>query len=557
MPDLLVNKKLKISLGQNEYKAQGGQGTVYVKSGLAYKVYHEADKMIPEGKIIELAAIGIPTVLAPHDILYTTKMQPIGFTMPFVENTEYLTKIFSRGFKDSNGISNEMVVSLVTKMQSILSELHSKGIVVGDYNEMNFLVDKTFTVPYHIDVDSYQTKSFPCNAIMDSVRDRRLPFGKFDEMSDWFSWAIVTFQMYTGIHPYMGKHPNFKSTELDARMKQNISVFDPEVRIPKSCQDFTVIPKSHLDWYRKVFCDGYRSVPPMANSTGSVRGFIAVTSLGSFVVDLVFDYGSEIIDVRYYSGIRYVVTKNGLFKTDKEIVSFTGKQSNLKIINYPGYDPVIAIHSNGKMVFYDTSKNEVGSIAYDGFMMSNGTMYTVTSGSLIEHSFEKHAKITHLTNVVDNIAPVFKAFDGMIVQDVFGKRRVSIPYKPGVCAGIMVNELEGYRIVDAKREQRFGVLIGEKNGKYDRIVLFFSADFSKYEARIDSDVSYHDVNMVVRQNGMLVSITNDDTLEMMMDISRGSKEVSDCPAELGMRLVDGIDRIMFINCSKLYSVRMS
>lgn len=556
MPKLLINKKTPITLGQTEYKAQGGQGTVYVKSGVAYKVYHEADKMIPEGKIIELSQIGISNVLAPKDILYNEKMTPIGFTMPFVENTEYLTKIFSRGFKDSNGISNEMVVKLVTEMQKVLAELHTKGIIVGDYNEMNFLVDKSFTIPYHIDVDSYQTKSFPCTAIMDTVRDRRLPFGKFDELSDWFSWGIVTFQMYMGIHPFMGRHPNFKTTELDARMKQNVSVFNAEVRLPKSCQDFSVIPQKHLDWYKSVFVDGKRSVPPFADSTGAIRIVTAVTSIGSFSVELVFAYDSDIIDVQYFNGTRYVMTQKGIHKLDKEMLTFNGTKRNLVMLDFPGYDPIIAMPSAGKCVFFNLSRNEIGSIEYDGYMVCNGIFYTVTSGSLIEHTFEKYAKITHLTTVVDNIAPVFKTFSGFVIQDVFGKRRLSIPYGKGLCASVNVPELEGYRVVDGKMQNKFCVLIGEKSGKYDRIILYFTKDFNSYEVRVDSDISYRDVNMTVRQNGMMVSIINDDTMELMMDLSRGSKEIPDCPVEIGMPLADGIDRTLFVNGTKLYSVKM-
>ena len=339
-------------------------------------------------------------------------------------------------------------------------------------------------------------------------------------------------------------------------MKQNVSVFNSEVRLPKSCQDFSVIPQKHLDWYKSIFVDGKRSVPPFADSTGAIRIVTTVTSAGSFTVELVFAYDSEIIDVQYFNGSRYVMTQKAIYKLDKEVLSFNGNKRNLVMVDFAGNDPLIAMPSAGKCVFFDLSRNEIGSIGYDGYMSSNGNFYTVTSGSLIEHTFEKYAKITHLTNVIDNISPVFKAFTGVIVQDVFGKRRLSIPYGRGLCASVNVAELEGYRVVDAKMERKFFVLIGEKSGKYDRIILYFVKDFNSYEVRIDSDISYRDVNMSVKQNGMMVSIINDDTMELMMDVSRGSKEVTDCPVEIGMPLVDGIDRSLFVNGSKLYSVKM-
>ena len=158
---VLVGGTTKVSLGQSEYKAQGGEGMVYVKNGLAYKIYHDPSKMIPEGKILELKKIATSNVLGPKDVLFNpTSKQPVGFTMPFVDNVEYLTKMFSRKFKTDNGITPEMIVNLVTQMQKQLNDLHHEGIIVGDYNEMNFLVDSKYKIPYHIDVDSYQIK-FP------------------------------------------------------------------------------------------------------------------------------------------------------------------------------------------------------------------------------------------------------------------------------------------------------------------------------------------------------------------------------------------------------------
>jgi hypothetical protein len=557
--DVLVNGKSKLSLTQNDYKAQGGQGTVYVKGGLAYKVYHDPARMIPEAKLNELSVIGIQTVLAPKDILYDTKRKnAIGFTMPFVTNTEYLTKMFSRNFKDANGVDGDKIIHIVTEMQKTLSELHKKNILVGDYNEMNFLVDQNFMTPYYIDVDSYQTPNFPCTAIMDTVRDRRLPFGKFDEMSDWFSWGIVVFQMYTGIHPYMGRHPNFKTTELDARMTQRVSVFDPDVKIPKVCQDFSAIPKNHLEWFFKVFAEGYRSEPPIAGATGFVQGFtpVVMTGTGVFIVDLVHDYHDRIVDVCYYNGTRYVITEKHIYKKESEVFSFDNSMTNARLVNVAGFEPLLAVATDGEVVFFNIAKSEIGSIGCDASMVSDGIMYSVVSGQLIENSFSMMAKLTHTIKVVDNIAPVFKIFDGVVVLDLFGKIRLSIPYRTGICASIMVPELEGYRIIDSKRSGRFAAFIVEKSGIYDRVVLFFNSDFNKYDAKKDVNIMYKSINMIVNQHQMLISIIEGETMELMMDVKRGEKRITDCPIEESMQLVDGVDRTMFVSGNKLYSVKM-
>ena len=47
-------------------------------------------------------------------------------------------------------------------------------------------------------VDSYQTAHYPATAIMPSVRDWKVPLHDFSELSDWFSFAIVSFQVFLG-----------------------------------------------------------------------------------------------------------------------------------------------------------------------------------------------------------------------------------------------------------------------------------------------------------------------------------------------------------------------
>ena len=68
----------------------------------------------------------------------------------------------------------------------------------------NFLIDRDMQHVLFIDVDSYQTAGFPATAIMDSIRDRHS--STYSAGTDWFSFAILAFQMFVGVHPYRGKH---------------------------------------------------------------------------------------------------------------------------------------------------------------------------------------------------------------------------------------------------------------------------------------------------------------------------------------------------------------
>ena len=548
-----------ISLGDKEYLAQGGEGVVYRKKNLAYKIYHEPTKMIPEQKIRELQSVQIPNVLAPIDIIYDPKThKAIGFTMPYLSSSEYLSRLFVKTFKKQNGITPEMVVDMVTMMQKTLQAIHEKGVVVGDYNEMNFLVDDKFKHVYNIDVDSYQTKSYPTTAIMDSVRDRTVPFGKFDKKTDWFSWAIVTFQLYTGIHPFKGRHPNYKNNDFDARMKDGISVFNPDVKIPKALRDFSVIPKPHLEWYKRVFENFERSIPPFADTTQMVTGYspIEVISAVGLIVDLVHDYLDAIIDVYMLGGTRYVVTENAIYKHDEKIFDFTRKPKDICLAEVKGADPVIGVKRGELVGFFDLARNEIGQVAADDFITSNGYVYTIRNDGLFQHHFMVLGKTKLVTKKLANVVSSnSKLYDGVIIQDLFGKCRMTIPYEFNRVANIQVPELNGYRIIDASCKGRFCLVIGESKGKYDRFIIYFNEDFISYECETESDIGYRSVNFTVKQNGMALISKDGNTLEMRYDIKRGCKEISDASIEDTMRLYDGVTEVLFVNGSKLQSVR--
>ena len=555
---ILVNGNT-INLSDKDYLASGGEGSVYKQNATAYKIYHDPSKCIAEAKIHELKVLNMNNILGPREVIYNPKTKkPVGYTMPFVKDTEYLSRLFVNSFKKSNGITPEMVVEIVKKMQETLIEIHKNKILVGDYNEMNFLVDKTFTTPYYIDVDSYQTKNFHCTAIMDSVRDRALPFGTFKESSDWFSWAVVTFQLYTGVHPFKGKHPVYATSDLDSRMMNNISVFDKDVKIPKALQDFSIIPKSHLEWYKRVFINGERSIPPFADASGIFAGYapIAVISGGGLTVELVHDYGDNIIAVYMYNSNRYVITDKSIYNYQNEIFSFKTKPNDVLLGNCLGVSPIIAVKKDDNVGFFDLQRNEIGRVSADSFMACNGSIYTMRNGILTENYFEQLGKIKHLTKQAAPVAEnSSKMFEGIVFQDIFGKMKLTIPYEHRKCVTINAPELDGYRIIDAKRVGRFCVAIGEKSGKFDRIVLHFNENFDSYEHRGESDVDYRSINLMVKQNGMAVTVKDQNTLELFYDIKRGTKEISDSPIELSMELCDGVTQVMFISDTKLYSIK--
>ncbi|MBF0528399.1 MAG: serine/threonine protein kinase [Deltaproteobacteria bacterium] len=257
---VILPGKGETTLLPRDHLATGGEGAVYLKNGLVFKLYLDSVAARARGmeeKIRLLARIRHPYIVAPIDILRDPRHDMVGYYMPAAQGAP-LVKIFTNAWRDVNGFGNAEAAKLVENMRLVIEEAHQLSALVVDGNEMNWLADGV--EPRAIDVDSWQIGPFKTNAIMASIFDHHA--NTLSSESDWFSWGIVTFQVFTGIHPYKGTHPDFKRGDMEARMRANASVFDSKVKLNAAVRDFSLIPKPLVDWYEGVFQHGDRGAPP-------------------------------------------------------------------------------------------------------------------------------------------------------------------------------------------------------------------------------------------------------------------------------------------------------
>ena len=142
-----MNKKVKIGSGgtftitDRMYIAAGGEGTIYVNGGKAFKIYHDKNNVISLQKLKELSVINNPNVITPQDIIYDASTgEAIGYVTDFITDTEPLLKYFTKTYKQDNSISMAMILDLIKKMHLITSSIHSSNVLVVDYNELNVLI---------------------------------------------------------------------------------------------------------------------------------------------------------------------------------------------------------------------------------------------------------------------------------------------------------------------------------------------------------------------------------------------------------------------------------
>ena len=198
--DIIDSKGRAIRLNERNFLAEGGEGKLYASKNRVYKIYIDENKVIPQDKINDLSQLDDPAIIRPIDSVFKKSGKRIGFCMKQVNNPIALARTFTSSYWNNHNITPDKMMALIKTMQKTVSFIHAKGFLQVDGNEFNYMVNSALTKPYFIDVDSYQTPNYPATAIMPSIRDYTQ--NQFNQGSDWFSFAIVVFQMMTGIHPF-------------------------------------------------------------------------------------------------------------------------------------------------------------------------------------------------------------------------------------------------------------------------------------------------------------------------------------------------------------------
>lgn len=561
----IVKGEGKVSLGDRDFVAAGGEKKVYKKNGVGYAIYDPPSKMIPVAKIQELAVLSDPRIIKPEKVIMKGN-DIVGHTMKFVENTTPIIKLFTKAFRQRNKITPEMMIKLVKKLQQLVSFVHSKDILIVDLNEMNWLANTKFDDLYGIDVNSYQTKHYPATAIMDSIRDRHMASGVFTQETDWFSFAIVAFQMLIGIHPYKGKHPDFEHLALDerinARMLKNISVFDKKTRIPKACFPFDAIPNGLKQWMVALFEKSDRMAPPndydaIVHIASQIKEVIGT---GLFEITEMGVYDSEIIS--YYKSFdkQVVCTENSIYVNNRSQPWTSLPKIGFVCQTNTPICLTLDQNNNTHFVNLNNGSNIDLKLSADAILDHEGRLYLQQGKSILEVNFKQVgnnilAGAKPIAQVLDVLGST-KIFDGVVMQNLLGRWYVSIMPVSGRCYQMPLSELDNCRIIDAKFINKVLMVITEKDSKYNRLVFRLNNDYNSYDIRTIENITYTGLNFTVADHGVCVCINEDEKIEIFSN-KKGSSQIKileDPEIDNAWKLFHDGSSILFANGKKLYRI---
>jgi serine/threonine protein kinase len=557
--EIYVNGK-KITLNQNQFVAKGGEGSIYKRDNLAFKIYENPKDMIPTGKIQELQVLDNPFIVKPKDIIYDANQKIIGFTSDWANDGVVLCRLFTNNFRNTASITNDSTIELVEHIKDTTHFVHQKKCLIVDHNELNSLaVAPNYKTAYFIDVNSWATPNYPATAIMPTIRDWTT--AEFNVLTDWFSFAVIAFQLFTGIHPFKGKHKDPKLDDLTYRVQNHISVFNKNVNIPSNTRDFNLIPNQYKDWFFSLFEKGKREVPPAL--PGSVGVAQVLIKLIRSTEKLEITELRELVENILYHNAEWNVTKTEktlwINKTDYTV----GRDVEILFTALERF-PILVKIVNKKVEFKGLGIPVTPiDIDCDDKMIVNNTLYLKSQGNLIEMTFKVfNGTITPIIKTVWNIEPLSSTmFSNVIFQSLLGKPFIAIPLPSFKDSSFIVKdipELDKAQVLDAKYDNKVCMIIYHKNFSYNKMILTFNDDFSKYDVRIIKDITYGPINFISLNNGICIHILEDGKLEVFFNKygSTQIKIVEDKDISTEMHLVKDDTKVKFFMQNKIYSVTL-
>lgn len=205
---------------------KGGEGIVYeVNDRPLYcaKIYHQ--NPLPEDQIAKIEAMtglwskSLEAISAwPHSFVYDERSkQPRGLLMPKIKNALHLHELYgstNRRLHFPEAYWHHLVLA-ARNVAAAFEAFHTVGIVVGDVNQGNLMVDHSMCVRM-IDCDSFQItgrdQTYFCPVGTPHFTPPELQSKKLRDVyrtknHDAFGMAVMIFHLlFVGRHPFAGRY---------------------------------------------------------------------------------------------------------------------------------------------------------------------------------------------------------------------------------------------------------------------------------------------------------------------------------------------------------------
>ena len=449
---------MKIIINSHDFETRnlkqigsGGEADIFdIGNGKALKLFKRKDHIDYQGNVfaqkgaedrlrihqakLTLFPKNLPqNVVVPNELAYDTKGLIRGYSMNLLKNPEPIFT-FSQPASYMFGLEEEWLIKIFASMHKTVEDLHSKNIIIGDFNDLNVLITNKST-PWFIDADSYQFGSFPSSTFDERFVDPLLcilanpithpqlcPDGKshlvqvssHGEMSDWYAFTVMFFQTLLSVHPYGGVYRPKSGPKVahHTRPIEAISVFQDDVIYPKKARNYRYLPDDLLEFFNKTFAKKERGLFPfkLVNNLGFTtctkcgtvharsmcpecfgvhKNAIIATIRGSVVAEKLFTTTGKILRVGYngknliylyHDGNAYVREDKTIVQSGSEIEKIRYRITNKETLFGKDNEINIISKNASKDTFAIDNPNGLPSVATNSkniFFTEGGSLYRV------------------------------------------------------------------------------------------------------------------------------------------------------------------------------------
>jgi DNA-binding helix-hairpin-helix protein with protein kinase domain len=195
-------------------------------------------------------------VVAPVELARDKTDHIVGYTMPFLSGMEVLMRYADRTFRQA-GIDPNDIPQIFARLHLAVKNLHRGGVVLGDFNDLNVMVQDTDV--RLVDADSYQftangeallcttfTQKFVDPRICDPHASSLVMCQPHSETTDWYAFAVMLMNCLLYVDPYGGVYkPKDAADASEPRRAPapRITVFLRRREVSQACDPLRPAPR--------------------------------------------------------------------------------------------------------------------------------------------------------------------------------------------------------------------------------------------------------------------------------------------------------------------------
>jgi len=206
---------------------------------------------------------GLPArVITPIDLATSKRGNQIaGYTMRLIPGADPLRAFSEKQFRLT--VDPARIVKIFLDLHKTVGAIHARGVVIGDFNDLNVLIRDAEA--YIIDADSFQygkwfarmyTERYMDPLLADPNQSHLTLHKPHNENSDWYAFTTMLMYCLLCVGPFGGVYkPRDKKKRVKhpERPLRRITLFDDEVRYPKPALPLHSIPDDLLQHFYQVF----------------------------------------------------------------------------------------------------------------------------------------------------------------------------------------------------------------------------------------------------------------------------------------------------------------